>query len=134
MAAFVIGGVLAVGGSYLIVVKGVKQGPFPADGVIPFLKPLAYYGWAVGLASALLVYALLSLSGRQYQEPGRMNRGPADAHAPHRQGATSAGPAPGARQYPAYSPTRLPLPAALPGKGPLIWDGGPFRSFGGLPC
>jgi len=54
-----IGGVLAVGGSYSIVVKGVKQGPFPADGVIPFLKPLAYYGWAVGLASALLVYALL---------------------------------------------------------------------------
>lgn len=37
-------------------------------------------------------------------------------------------------QNPAYSPTRLPLPAALPWKGPLIWDGGPFRSFGGLPC
>lgn len=68
VAAFVIGGVLAVGGSYSTVVKGVKQGPFPADGVIPFLKPLADYGWAVGLASALLVYTLLSLGRRQNQD------------------------------------------------------------------
>ncbi|WP_330460644.1 NCS1 family nucleobase:cation symporter-1 [Streptomyces sp. NBC_00820] len=65
VAAFVVGGVLAVGGSYSTVVGGVKQGPFPADGVIPFLKPLADYGWAVGLASAVLLYTLLSLgSGR----------------------------------------------------------------------
>ncbi|MER6735793.1 NCS1 family nucleobase:cation symporter-1 [Streptomyces puniciscabiei] len=68
VAAFVIGGVLAVGGSYSTVVKGVKQGPFPADGIIPLLKPLADYGWAVGLASALLVYTLLSLSRRQNQD------------------------------------------------------------------
>jgi NCS1 family nucleobase:cation symporter-1 len=68
VAAFVIGGVLAVGGSYSTVVKGAKQGPFPADGVIPFLKPLADYGWAIGLASALLVYTLLSLSRRQDQQ------------------------------------------------------------------
>ncbi|MER6566573.1 NCS1 family nucleobase:cation symporter-1 [Streptomyces sp. NPDC001093] len=68
VAAFVIGGVLAVGGSYSTVAKGVKQGPFPTDGIIPFLKPLADYGWAVGLASALLVYTLLSLSRRQHQD------------------------------------------------------------------
>ncbi|MFE3410864.1 NCS1 family nucleobase:cation symporter-1 [Streptomyces mirabilis] len=68
VAAFVIGGVLAVGGSYSTVVNGAKQGPFPADGVIPILKPLADYGWAVGLASALLVYTLLSLSSRQNQD------------------------------------------------------------------
>ncbi|MFF3511729.1 NCS1 family nucleobase:cation symporter-1 [Streptomyces sp. NPDC004129] len=68
VAAFVIGGVLAVGGSYSTVVKGVKQGPFPADGVIPFLKPLADYGWAVGLASALLVYTLLSLNHSRNQD------------------------------------------------------------------
>jgi NCS1 family nucleobase:cation symporter-1 len=42
----------------------VKQGPFPADGVIPALKPLADYGWAVGLGSALVLYLLLSLPGR----------------------------------------------------------------------
>jgi NCS1 family nucleobase:cation symporter-1 len=68
VAAFAIGGVLAVGGSYSTVVKGVKQGPFPADGVIPFLKPLADYGWAVGLVSALVLYTLLSLPGRRNQE------------------------------------------------------------------
>ncbi|OIK23144.1 NCS1 family nucleobase:cation symporter-1 [Streptomyces malaysiense] len=68
VAAFVIGGVLAVGGSYSTVVKGVKQGPFPVDGLIPFLKPLADYGWAVGLASALLVYTLLSLGRRRNQD------------------------------------------------------------------
>jgi NCS1 family nucleobase:cation symporter-1 len=68
VAAFVVGGILAVGGSYSTVVKGVKQGPFPADGVIPFLKPLADYGWAVGLASALLLYTLLSL-GRRHNQP-----------------------------------------------------------------
>lgn len=55
VAAFGLGGVLAVGGSYSTVVKGINQGPFPVDGVIPFLKPLADYGWAVGLASAVLL-------------------------------------------------------------------------------
>jgi len=37
------------------------------------------------------------------------------------------------QEYPAYSPTRLPLRAALPGKGPPTCVGGPFLSFGGLP-
>jgi NCS1 family nucleobase:cation symporter-1 len=40
---------------------GVPQGPFPAGGVIPALKVLADYGWAVGLVSSLLLYLLLSL-------------------------------------------------------------------------
>ncbi|WP_084701381.1 NCS1 family nucleobase:cation symporter-1 [Streptacidiphilus anmyonensis] len=62
--AFLVGGVLAVGGSYSTVSDGVKQGPFPVGGVIPALKPLADYGWAVGLGSALLLYLLLSLPGR----------------------------------------------------------------------
>ncbi|GAA1906321.1 NCS1 family nucleobase:cation symporter-1 [Streptantibioticus ferralitis] len=61
VAAFVVGGVLAVGGSYSTVdAKGVKQGPFPTDGLIPFLKPLADYGWAVGVASALVLYVILT--------------------------------------------------------------------------
>ncbi|WP_055585201.1 NCS1 family nucleobase:cation symporter-1 [Peterkaempfera griseoplana] len=63
--AFAVGGVLAVGGSYSTVVKGVKQGPFPVDGIIPFLKPLADYGWAVGLASAFVLYAVLNLGNSQ---------------------------------------------------------------------
>ncbi|MFC5665258.1 NCS1 family nucleobase:cation symporter-1 [Kitasatospora misakiensis] len=48
VAAFALGGLLAVGGSY--------GGPFPTDGLIPFLQPLADYGWAVGVASSLLLY------------------------------------------------------------------------------
>nr|WP_263102067.1 NCS1 family nucleobase:cation symporter-1 [Kitasatospora sp. DSM 101779] len=52
VTALAVGGLLAVGGSY--------GGPFPADGLIPFLKPLADYGWAVGFASATLLYAALT--------------------------------------------------------------------------
>jgi NCS1 family nucleobase:cation symporter-1 len=52
VVAFVVGGLLAVGGSY--------GGPFPTDGVIPFLQPLADYGWAVGLASALALYVVFT--------------------------------------------------------------------------
>ncbi|MGW2477871.1 NCS1 family nucleobase:cation symporter-1 [Streptomyces sp. NPDC001665] len=55
VAAFAVGGVLAIGGSH----SKPGEGPFPSDGVIPFLKPLADYGWAVGLAASLLVYVAL---------------------------------------------------------------------------
>ncbi|WP_445035947.1 hypothetical protein [Streptomyces hayashii] len=48
--------------------KAIKQGPFLVDGVIPFLKPLADYGWAVGLASAVLFYTLPQ--PRHRAEPG----------------------------------------------------------------
>ncbi|MBF6331683.1 NCS1 family nucleobase:cation symporter-1 [Nocardia transvalensis] len=58
--ALLIGGVLAIGGSYSTVKDGVKQGPFPADGIIPALSPLADYGWAVGLVSALVIYLALT--------------------------------------------------------------------------
>ena len=50
------------------------KGPFPADGLIPFLKPLADYGWAVGLASSLVLYTLLSGSVRREQVSGRAGR------------------------------------------------------------
>jgi NCS1 family nucleobase:cation symporter-1 len=51
LAAFAVGGVLAVGGSH--------SGPYPEDGLIPFLEPLADYGWAVGLGASLVVYVAL---------------------------------------------------------------------------
>lgn len=68
-AAFLTGGVLAVGGSYSTVgADGAASGPFPADGLIPFLKPLADYGWAVGLAASLAVYVALMLPRGREQE------------------------------------------------------------------
>ena len=66
IAAFLVGGVLAVGGSYSSVnAEGVSSGPFPQDGLIPFLKPLADYGWAVGLATSMLVYVALMAGERE---------------------------------------------------------------------
>ncbi|MEV0844817.1 NCS1 family nucleobase:cation symporter-1 [Streptomyces sp. NPDC049954] len=59
VAAFVAGGLLAVGGSH----SAPGKGPFPEDGLIPFLKPLADYGWAVGFATSLLLYVLLTRAG-----------------------------------------------------------------------
>ncbi|MFJ1704896.1 NCS1 family nucleobase:cation symporter-1 [Kitasatospora sp. NPDC088346] len=57
VTALVVGGLLAVGGSY--------GGPFPADGLIPVLRPLADYGWAVGFGSATLLYVLISPGVRE---------------------------------------------------------------------
>ncbi|MET8681074.1 NCS1 family nucleobase:cation symporter-1 [Streptomyces sp. NPDC004647] len=57
LLAFGVGGLLAVGGAY----SAPGKGPFPADGLIPFLQPLADYGWAVGLGTALVLYAALML-------------------------------------------------------------------------
>ncbi|MFF3842977.1 NCS1 family nucleobase:cation symporter-1 [Streptomyces sp. NPDC001930] len=57
--AFVVGGVLAVGGSH----SAPGTGPFPEDGLIPLLKPLSDYGWAVGLAASLLLYTALMRRG-----------------------------------------------------------------------
>jgi NCS1 family nucleobase:cation symporter-1 len=60
IVSFVVGVVLAVGGSYSTLdADGKKAGPFPVDGLIPFLKPLADYGWAIGLASSLVLYVAL---------------------------------------------------------------------------
>jgi nucleobase:cation symporter-1, NCS1 family len=52
VAATLVGSVLAVGGAY--------NGPFPADGLIPFLKPLYDYNWVVGLVGGMLVYLALA--------------------------------------------------------------------------
>jgi NCS1 family nucleobase:cation symporter-1 len=72
LAAFAVGGVLAVGGSYSTVgADGTASGPFPADGLIPFLKPLADYGWAVGLAASLLLYVALMLPRERKAERER---------------------------------------------------------------
>jgi NCS1 family nucleobase:cation symporter-1 len=49
--ATLVGSVLAVGGAH--------GGPFPVDGLIPFLKPLYDYNWVVGFAAGFLVFLAL---------------------------------------------------------------------------
>jgi len=58
VSATVLGAVLAVGGAN----EAANGAPFPPGGVIPFLKPLAPYGWAVGFATGFLAYLLLNLN------------------------------------------------------------------------
>jgi nucleobase:cation symporter-1, NCS1 family len=55
LIAAVVGMVLACGGAY----SSPGGNPFPHDGLIPFLKPLYDYSWAVGVAAAIIVYVLL---------------------------------------------------------------------------
>ncbi|KAK1183018.1 NCS1 family nucleobase:cation symporter-1 [Streptomyces sp. NBS 14/10] len=62
LAAFAAGGVLAIGGAHT---DPGTAGPFPEDGLIPFLKPLGGYGWAVGLGTSLVLYTLLMLGRRE---------------------------------------------------------------------
>jgi NCS1 family nucleobase:cation symporter-1 len=52
--ALLVGIVLAIGGSY-----SANGQPFPVDGVIPLLKPLADYSWVVGLIVSFVVYIAL---------------------------------------------------------------------------
>jgi NCS1 family nucleobase:cation symporter-1 len=56
VVALLVGVILAVGGAYT---APGTQGPFPADGLIPILKPLYDYSWVVGLVVAFLVYVIL---------------------------------------------------------------------------
>lgn len=60
--ATLVGGFFAVGGAYSgIGSDGTKTGPFPPDGIIPFLKPLYDYNWVVSFVVGLLVYWILNL-------------------------------------------------------------------------
>jgi NCS1 family nucleobase:cation symporter-1 len=52
VVATLVGGVLAVGGAY--------GGPFPIEGLVPFLKPLYDYNWVIGLVGGLVTYLALS--------------------------------------------------------------------------
>jgi len=67
VVALVFGAVLAVGGAYSAVVNGAPNGPFPENGLIPFLKDFMGtgfnfydYSWVVGLVAALVAYWLLA--------------------------------------------------------------------------
>jgi len=56
LLATVVGAVIAVGGAY----SAPGTGPFPADGMIPFLKPLYDYSWVAGLVAAFVLYLVLA--------------------------------------------------------------------------
>ncbi|MEV6603935.1 NCS1 family nucleobase:cation symporter-1 [Kutzneria sp. NPDC051319] len=56
LVATVVGAVIAVGGAY----SAPGTGPFPADGLIPFLKPVYDYSWVAGLIAAFLLYLVLT--------------------------------------------------------------------------
>jgi nucleobase:cation symporter-1, NCS1 family len=56
LVATVVGAVIAVGGAY----SAPGTGPFPADGLIPFLKPLYDYSWVAGLVAAFVLYLVLA--------------------------------------------------------------------------
>jgi NCS1 family nucleobase:cation symporter-1 len=56
VVATLLGAVVAVGGAY----SEPGSGPFPADGLIPFLKPVYDYSWVAGLVVGFLVYAALT--------------------------------------------------------------------------
>jgi NCS1 family nucleobase:cation symporter-1 len=64
VVALLVGIVFAIGGSYT---TAGTAGPFPANGIIPVLKPLADYSWVVGLVVSFLVYGVLTMvaPGRQ---------------------------------------------------------------------
>jgi nucleobase:cation symporter-1, NCS1 family len=58
LVALAVGVILAVGGAYT---APGTEGPFPADGLIPLLKPLYDYSWVVGLVAGFLVYVVLTM-------------------------------------------------------------------------
>jgi NCS1 family nucleobase:cation symporter-1 len=60
MLATAAGMLLAVGGAY----SPGGEGPFPAAGLIPPLRPLYDYSWLISLGVALSVYLLLTRPGR----------------------------------------------------------------------
>jgi NCS1 family nucleobase:cation symporter-1 len=49
--------------------RGSASGaPFPVDGIIRVLKPLADFSWVVGLLVAFLLYAVLTMLFRRGKE------------------------------------------------------------------
>ena len=65
VVSLLVGIVIAIGGAY----SQVDMKPFPANGIIPFLKPFYDYSWAVGLAVAFFLYGGLTLTvGKKHVE------------------------------------------------------------------
>jgi NCS1 family nucleobase:cation symporter-1 len=73
LVAVGVGAVLAVGGAYSgLDSAGAKTGPFPADGLIPLLKPLYDYSWAVGLVAGFVMFVVLSRPAPRREPAGQL--------------------------------------------------------------
>jgi nucleobase:cation symporter-1, NCS1 family len=73
VVATVVGALIAVGGAYT---APGTPGPFPADGLIPFLQPFYDYSWVAGLVVAFVVYWALSITRTSTAPtPARMPEG-----------------------------------------------------------
>jgi NCS1 family nucleobase:cation symporter-1 len=57
LVALVVGAIIGIGGAYTPAGTG---GPFPADGIIPFLKPFYDYSWIAALIVAFVLYWVLA--------------------------------------------------------------------------
>jgi len=72
-----LGMLLAVGGAYSSTnPDGSRTGPFPTDGLIPPLKFLYDYSWAVGLVVGFLVFVVLSRPATRREPAGRLATAP----------------------------------------------------------
>ncbi len=58
VVSLLVGVVIAIGGAYT---PAGTDGPFPVDGIIPFLKSAYDYSWAIGLVVAFLLYGVLTM-------------------------------------------------------------------------
>lgn len=68
LVATAVGMVLAVGGAY----SAPGTGRFPADGLIPWLKPLYDYSWVAGLVAGFVVFVALSRPAPRSQATGQL--------------------------------------------------------------
>jgi nucleobase:cation symporter-1, NCS1 family len=68
-----VGMLLAVGGAY----SNPGAGPFPTDGLIPALKPLYDYSWAIGLVASFLTFLVLSRPAPRREPVARPRPAPA---------------------------------------------------------
>jgi len=57
LVALIVGAIVGIGGAYT---PAGASGPFPADGIIPFLKPFYDYSWIASLIVGFVLYWVLA--------------------------------------------------------------------------
>jgi NCS1 family nucleobase:cation symporter-1 len=71
VVSLVVGAFIALAGAYSTPnADGTPSGPFPADGILPFLKPVYDYSWLVALIVGFVLYWVLAkfVPGKEYPE------------------------------------------------------------------